>query len=100
MIERRGLDWGGKKRVLSPGKEADGGENLTGGARLGPMDHHRAKRGYEKKEEMTMNSPRWNTKARDQRRRAAVAQNRWRRWSLGLGFAVARSEGGTGSRLR
>ena len=46
MIERRGLDWGGKKRVLSPGKEADGGENLTGGARLGPMDHHRAKRGH------------------------------------------------------
>ena len=41
------------------------GEKLAGGARLGPTDHHSGKGGRGEKEEMTANSPRWNTKAGD-----------------------------------
>ena len=49
------------------------GEKLAGEARLGPMDHHRAKQGHGEKEEMMVNSPRWNTKAGDRRQRVVAA---------------------------
>ena len=52
-------------RKLKAMAAMNGDEKFTDGARLGPMDHHRAKRGHGKKEEMTTNSPRWNTKVGD-----------------------------------
>ena len=52
-----------RERTPTAAAAMNSGEKLAGGARLGPTDHHRAKRWHGEREEMTANSPRWNTKA-------------------------------------
>ena len=47
-----------RERKLNAAAAMNSGDKFTDGARLGPMDHHRAKRGHGEKEEMTANSPR------------------------------------------